>query len=254
MDTQRGEVAVSTHGLRKVYRGPAGDAVAVDGVTLEIAAGAFTAIMGPSGSGKTSLFNCLAGLDKPSAGEVRVSGTLLDELTERQLTKVRRALIGTVVDDGDLVPSLSVRENLLFPLSIAGQRPEAQWFEAVIEAAGLANDLKASPGHLTSGQQQRLAVARAILPRPAIILADEPTGRLPAAAGDAVLTLLDWAVTQGGIGVTLFTHDALAASRAGRVLFLSDGRLVAELLSPSRLSVLSRVAELESRRTALAGV
>jgi putative ABC transport system ATP-binding protein len=199
---------------------------ALRGVTLDFQRGRFTAIMGPSGSGKSTLMHILAGLDRPTGGRVLVEGVDIGPLDDRRLTQLRRDKFGFVFQFFNLLPVLTARENILLPLSIAGRKPDAQWFERLVEEIGLGDRLDHRPSELSGGQQQRVAVARALLPRPAVVFADEPTGNLDSKSSDEVLGLLRRAVDEFEQTVVMVTHDAHAASFADRVVVLADGRVV----------------------------
>ncbi|TRY18575.1 ATP-binding cassette domain-containing protein [Tessaracoccus rhinocerotis] len=238
--------------LHKVHRNDGVDTLAIDRITASFAAGVVTAVLGPSGAGKSTLCNILAGLDQPTSGEVTVGGHNLAILSDRELTRLRRTDIGLVLEGADLVPTLSTRENLLLPMSLAGERPEKSWYESVVAAAGLKDLLQHPPVSLTPTQQQLLATARALLGRPSLLLADEPTGRLRSREGDEVMNLLEWAREETSQAIVLFTHDPIVAARADRVLVLTDGNIVADMPSPTPVKVLTKLAELDARATAMA--
>ncbi|WP_438819584.1 ABC transporter ATP-binding protein, partial [Micromonospora endophytica] len=238
-------VAVTARELRKRYgTGPAA-VVALDGVDVDFAAGRFTAIMGPSGSGKSTLMHCLAGLDRPSSGAVRVGDAELGGLDDRRLTLLRRDRIGFVFQKFNLLPALSAEENIVLPLAIAGRRPDPAWLRQVVAAVGLADRLRHRPAELSGGQQQRVAVARALITRPWVLFADEPTGNLDSRSGAEVLRLLREAVDVLGQTVVMVTHDPVAAAHADRVVFLADGRLVRELAEPTAERILDVLAHLD---------
>ncbi len=244
-------VAVTTRGLRKQYgTGPSG-VVALDGVDVDFAAGRFTAIMGPSGSGKSTLMHCLAGLDRPTAGIVRLGDAELGRLDDRRLTLLRRDRIGFVFQRFNLLPTLSAEENIVLPLAIAGRRPDPAWLRQVVLAVGLGDRLRHRPAELSGGQQQRVAVARALITKPWVIFADEPTGNLDSRSGADLLRLLREAVDTLGQTVVMVTHDPVAAAHADRVVFLADGRLVRDLAEPTAERVLDVLGHLDS--TAPAG-
>lgn len=249
------ETALAAHvlDLQSRRRIGAGERILLDGVTASFGRGAMTAVFGPSGSGKTTLHNILAGLEAPTGGRVSVGDRELTGMRERQLTRLRRIGVGLVPEGADLVPTLSAGENLLLPMTLAGARPARAWFDAVVEAAGLGRLLKAAPCDLTPAQQQLVAAARAVLPHPAVVLADEPTGRLTPDEGDAVLGLLAWARDEAGQSVICFTHDPAVAATADRVLLLSNGRIVADLAHPDLVAMLTKLAELDAARRAGAG-
>jgi putative ABC transport system ATP-binding protein len=199
---------------------------ALDGVTLDFERGRFTAIMGPSGSGKSTLMHILAGLDRPTAGRVVVDGVDLGPLDDRRMTELRRDKFGFVFQFFNLLPVLSAQENIVLPLSIAGRRPDREWLEQLVDTVGLADRLTHRPSQLSGGQQQRVAVARALVTKPAVVFADEPTGNLDSQASDEVLALLRRSVDDFGQTVVMVSHDAHAASVADRVVVLADGRVV----------------------------
>jgi putative ABC transport system ATP-binding protein len=217
---------VSTTELRRVY-GEGETAVhALRGITTGFPSGQFAAIMGPSGSGKSTLMHLLAGLDRPTAGSVVVDGSELANLDDKALTRLRRDRLGFVFQAFNLVPVLTAEENIRLPLTLAGKKPDREWLEELIAAVGLGDRLEHRPSELSGGQQQRVAVARALVHRPAVVFADEPTGNLDSASSDEVLALLRQAVDEFGQTVVMVTHDAHAASVADRIVVLSDGRVV----------------------------
>jgi putative ABC transport system ATP-binding protein len=217
---------VSTTELRRVY-GEGETAVhALRGVTLSFPSGQFAAIMGPSGSGKSTLMHLLAGLDRPTAGSVVVDGSEVANLDDKALTRLRRDRLGFVFQAFNLVPVLTAEENILLPLTLAGRKPDREWLGKLIAAVGLGDRLDHRPSELSGGQQQRVAVARALIHRPAVVFADEPTGNLDSASSDEVLALLRQAADEFGQTVVMVTHDAHAASIADRIVVLSDGRVV----------------------------
>jgi putative ABC transport system ATP-binding protein len=224
-DTTSGPI-VSTTELRRVY-GEGETAVhALRGITVGFPAGQFAAIMGPSGSGKSTLMHLLAGLDRPTSGSVVVDGSELANLDDRALTRLRRDRLGFVFQAFNLVPVLTAEENILLPLTLAGKKPDQEWLTTLIDAVGLGDRLDHRPSELSGGQQQRVAVARALIHRPAVVFADEPTGNLDSHSSDEVLALLRQAVDEFGQTVVMVTHDAHAASVADRIVVLSDGRIV----------------------------
>jgi putative ABC transport system ATP-binding protein len=199
---------------------------ALDGITVSLPERAFAAIMGPSGSGKSTLMHNLAGLDRPTSGTVAVGGVELTGLDDGELTRLRRDKIGFIFQTFNLLPVLSAEENILLPLSIAGRSPDREWFDTLVGAVGIGDRLSHRPAELSGGQQQRVAVARALISRPAVVFADEPSGNLDSKTTDDVLGLLRQAVDQFGQTVVMVTHDAHAASFADRLLVLADGRIV----------------------------
>lgn len=238
------QVAASTHELRKVYGKGEAQVAALDGIDLDIGAGQFTAIMGPSGSGKSTLMHCLAGLDAVSGGRALIGDTDITRLKERDLTRLRRDRIGFIFQAFNLIPTLTAEENILLPLAIAGRKPDREWFDLVIETVGLRNRLGHRPNELSGGQQQRVACARALVSKPAIIFADEPTGNLDSTSGAEVLGFLRRSVDEFDQTIVMVTHDPVAASHTDRVLFLADGRIVDELWEPDRETVLERMVAL----------
>jgi putative ABC transport system ATP-binding protein len=236
------QAAVAAGGLVKVY-GSGDTAVrALAGVTVEFGTGEFTAIMGPSGSGKSTLMHCLAGLDTPTSGSVRIGSAELSGLPDRALTRLRRERVGFVFQSFNLLPALTAEQNILLPLELAGRRPDPGWWDQVITRLDLSGRLRHRPSELSGGQQQRVACARALITRPDVVFADEPTGNLDSARGAEVLGFLRASVRELGQTVIMVTHDPVAASYAGRVVFLADGRLSGELYSPTPQSVLDFLA------------
>ena len=236
--------AARVRGLTKVYGSGQTEVRALDGVSLDLYAGEFTAVMGPSGSGKSTLMHCCAALDEATSGSVLIGDTDLADLGDKELTRLRRDRIGFVFQSFNLVPTLTAEENVLLPLSIAGRRPDPEWYALVIEAVGIADRLGHRPNELSGGQQQRVAVARALASRPAIVFADEPTGNLDSRSGAEVLGLLQRSVREFGQTVVMVTHDPVAAGYTDRVVFLADGVVVDELREPQADRVLARMAQL----------
>ena len=218
---------------------------ALRGVTLEVPAGQFTAVMGPSGSGKSTLMHLLAGLDTPSSGTVEIGGEDITSMSDKQLTKLRRKHIGFVFQQFNLLPTLTAEENITLPLQIAGRKPDKAWFDQVVGAVNLRDRLNHRPTELSGGQQQRVACARALITRPAVIFADEPTGNLDSRSSAEVLGFLRQSVTELGQTIVMVTHEPSAAAYADRVLFLTDGRIVDEMRAPTADSVLDRMKGLE---------
>jgi putative ABC transport system ATP-binding protein len=217
---------VSAADVVRVYGEGEAAVRALDGVTVGFPAGRFTAIMGPSGSGKSTLMHILAGLDRPTSGSVVLDGVELADLDDKRLTDLRRDKVGFVFQSFNLLPVLDARENIVLPLSIAGKRPDAEWLEKLIDTVGLRDRLDHRPSELSGGQQQRVAVARALVHRPAVLFADEPTGNLDSHSSEEVLRLLRQAVDEFGQTVIMVTHDATAAAVADRIVVLSDGKVV----------------------------
>ncbi|MFE7586468.1 ABC transporter ATP-binding protein [Streptomyces gardneri] len=241
--------AVRLRGLTRHHR----DVRALDGVDLDFAAGTFTAVMGPSGSGKSTLLQCAAGLDRPTAGSVEVGGTALEGLSERRLTLLRRDRIGFVFQSFNLLPSLTAAQNVALPLRLAGRRPSRTEVREALARVGLAGRERHRPGELSGGQQQRVAIARALITRPAVLFGDEPTGALDSTTSREVLAMLRRLVDEDGQTIVMVTHDPVAAARAGRVVFLVDGRLAGELRAPTVESVAARMAGLEAPESAPLG-
>jgi len=217
---------VAAHDLSRRYGQGEAAVDALAGVSVDFPASRFAAIMGPSGSGKSTFMHILAGLDRPTGGTVSIEGTELTALDDKRLTNLRRDKIGFIFQTFNLLPVLSAEENILLPLSIAGRQPDREWFDRLVEIVGIADRLSHRPAELSGGQQQRVAVARALVSRPAVVFADEPTGNLDSKATDDVLGLLRHAVDDFQQTVVMVTHDAHAASFADRLLVLADGRIV----------------------------
>ncbi len=225
--------AAQAIGATKVYGRGEAAVHALRAVDVAFEAGQMTAIMGPSGSGKSTLMHCMAGLDRLTSGTVRIGETDLGRLSERQLTVLRRHRVGFVFQSFNLVPTLSALENITLPLDLAGSSADQEWLNQVVATVGLADRVHHRPGELSGGQQQRVAVARALISRPEIIFADEPTGNLDSRTGAEILEFLQRAVTELGHTVVVVTHDPIAAAHAGRVVFLADGRIVDDLDAPT---------------------
>ena len=220
-------------GLTKVYGRGEAAVTALDDVTLEIYRGEFTAIMGPSGSGKSTFMHCTAGLDSVTSGGVHIGDVDITTLGDKALTTLRRDRIGFVFQSFNLIPTLTAEENILLPLAIAGRTPDAAWYDLVIDTVGLRDRLGHRPSELSGGQQQRVACARALVSRPEIIFADEPTGNLDSVSGAEVLGFLRRSVDEFGQTIVMVTHDPAAASHTDRVVFLADGLVVGELREPT---------------------
>jgi putative ABC transport system ATP-binding protein len=241
--------ALRMESVRKVYGTADNPVVALDGVTVGLPAGSFTAIMGPSGSGKSTFLQVAAGLDVPTEGRVFVDGTEMTGSDETTLTIFRRERIGFVFQQFNLLPTLTVRQNVDLPLRLAGRRIDAARRDAVLHQVGLGDRLDHRPVELSGGQQQRVAIARAVVAEPAAIFADEPTGALDSRSARQVLALLGDAVRQLGQTVLMVTHDPVAASHADAVLFLADGRIVGQLERPTADAVAERMAHLSDAAT-----
>ncbi|RZT82870.1 putative ABC transport system ATP-binding protein [Micromonospora violae] len=238
---------VTLVGLRAVYGTGSRRVTALDGVTTDFASGTFTAVMGPSGSGKSTLLHCAAGLDRPTEGVVTIDGTRLNDLGEDELTRLRRDRIGFVFQAFNLVSTLTAAQNVELPARLARRRPPAHEVAAALDAVGLADRAGHRPSELSGGEQQRVAVARALITRPAVVFADEPTGALDSASSRQVLRLLRALVDDHGQTVVMVTHDPAAAAYADRVLLLADGRVVDELTGEiTATAVAARIAEREA--------
>ncbi len=225
----------------KVYGKGDSEVRALDGVSVSFARGQFSAIMGPSGSGKSTLMHCMAGLDTLSSGQVFIGDTYLSNLNERQLTQLRRDKIGFIFQAYNLVPTLNALENMTLPLSLAGRKPDQAWLDQVIATVNLRDRLTHRPSELSGGQQQRVAVSRALVSKPDIIFADEPTGNLDSRSGAEILDFMRRAVRELGQTIVMVTHDPVAASYADRVIFLADGRIVDDMHGPTAERVLDRM-------------
>jgi putative ABC transport system ATP-binding protein len=219
---------------------------ALRGVSLEIARGRLTAVMGPSGSGKSTLMHILAGLDRPTAGEVTLAGVSIGALDDTALTKLRREHIGFVFQFFNLLPMLTAAENIVLPLQLAGVRPDREWLDLLTAKVGLSDRLAHRPSELSGGQQQRVAVARALVSRPTVMFADEPTGNLDSATSGEILDLLRDSVDSFGQTTVMVTHDAHAAAIADRVLFLADGNIVRDLPRCSAHTILQTLEEVNA--------
>jgi putative ABC transport system ATP-binding protein len=236
--------AVQARELVKVY-GRGDTAVrALDGVNVSFQAGRFTAIMGPSGSGKSTLMHCLAGLDSVDNGQVYIGQTDITKLSDRDLTRLRRDRVGFVFQSFNLLPTLTAEQNILLGLELAGKKPDRAWYDTIVDTIGLRQRLGHKPSELSGGQQQRVACARALVARPEVVFADEPTGNLDSRSGAEVLDFLRMSVRKLGQTVIMVTHDPVAASYADRVVLLADGRLAGEINQPTADSVLSALKHL----------
>ncbi len=234
-----GSVAASAFNLTKVYGSGRTEVRALDQVSINFHRGTFTAVMGQSGSGKSTLMHCLAGLDRITSGRVFLGGVEMSGLNDRQLTKLRRDRIGFVFQSFNLLPTLSAKDNILLPLDLAGRKPDAQHFDALVQSLGISDRLSHRPSELSGGQQQRVAIARALVTKPDILFADEPTGALDSRTGQALLDYLRVSCHEGGQTIVMVTHDPIAASYADRAVVLSDGKIVHDLDHPDADSVLS---------------
>ena len=238
-------VAARAVDVWKLYGTGEAQIAALRNVNVEFERGRFTAIMGPSGSGKSTLMHCLAGLDSTSRGEVYIGDTRVTGLGDKGLTELRRDKVGFIFQQFNLLPTLTARENILLPLSIAGRKPDQAWFDTIVDTVGLRDRLGHRPTQMSGGQQQRVACARALVSRPEVVFADEPTGNLDSRSGQEVLGFLRESVRQFGQTIVMVTHDPKAASYAGRVVFLADGAIVDELHDPNEDAVLEKMKGLD---------
>jgi putative ABC transport system ATP-binding protein len=242
------ELAAKAEDVWRVYGEGEARVVALRGVSASFGRGEFTAIMGPSGSGKSTLMHCLAGLDTVTRGTIEIGDTALNGLGDKALTRLRRDRIGFVFQQFNLLPTLTAAENIRLPLDIAGRKPDPQWWDTVIATVGLGDRLTHRPSQLSGGQQQRVACARALMSRPDVVFADEPTGNLDSRSGAEVLGFLQRSVREHGQTIVMVTHDPVAAGYADRVVFLADGEIVHELLEPDADTVLDAMKSLEDSR------
>jgi putative ABC transport system ATP-binding protein len=240
------DAAVRTVRATKVYGRGDTEVKALDEVDIELPARRFTAVMGPSGAGKSTLMHCAAGLDDLTSGQVYLGDVELGELTDRQLTVVRRERLGFVFQAFNLVPTLSALENITLPMTLAGTRPDTDWITAVVDTVGLGDRLRHRPSELSGGQQQRVAIARALASRPQVIFADEPTGNLDSRSGEEILAFLREAVSELGQTIVMVTHEPLAAGYSDTVVFLADGRIRDVMEGPTPEKVLDRMKDLDS--------
>ena len=241
-----GQVASATNLVRRYG---AGDTAvdALRGVSLDVAEGRLTAIMGPSGSGKSTLMHIMAGLDRPTSGSVVLDGVEITGLSDKKLTLLRREKIGFVFQFFNLLPMLTAEENVVLPLSIAGEKPDDEWLDELLRTFGLTDRRSHRPAQLSGGQQQRVALARALVSRPKVIFADEPTGNLDSASSGEVLSLLRRSVDELGQTTVMVTHDPRAAAMADRILFLADGRIVKDIAESTAVEVLAAMQEVSCR-------
>ena len=242
-DGSRDGAVVTAHEITRRY-GEGDTAVdALCGVSLEVEREKLTAVMGPSGSGKSTLMHILAALDRPTSGYVTIAGTRLGQLSDNEITKLRRKHIGFIFQFFNLLPMLTADENIQLPLSLAGEKPDRDFYDDLVKRIGLADRLSHRPSELSGGQQQRVAIARALVSRPTVVFADEPTGNLDSKTGGEILELLHDSVDDYGQTMVMVTHEARAASTADRVLFLADGRIVKDLGGAGEQQILETIRE-----------
>ena len=242
-ETQTAAAARSVD-LRKTYGSGQAVVHALAGVTVTFERGRFTAVMGPSGSGKSTLMQCMAGLDRPTSGQCFVGGLDIGNLDDAGLTQLRRDRIGFVFQSFNLVPTLTAAENITLPIALAGRKVDQEWLDYLVRQLGIADRLRHRPGELSGGQQQRVACARALINKPDLVFADEPTGNLDSNASTEVLAFLRQSVTELGQSIVMVTHDPRGAAYADRVVFLADGKVVSELEKPTADSILERMRTL----------
>jgi putative ABC transport system ATP-binding protein len=230
--------------VSKIYGTGDAEVRALDGINVDFGQGVFTAIMGPSGSGKSTLLHCLAGLDRVTSGQIYLGDVEISAANEKQLTLIRRDRIGFVFQAYNLIPTLNAEENITLPMALAGKKPDQAWFDQIVNTVGLTDRLKHRPNELSGGQQQRVAVARALVSRPDLMFADEPTGNLDSKSGAEILTFMRDAVTNLHQTIVMVTHDPIAAGYSDRVVFLADGKIVDEMHQPTADRVLDRMKSL----------
>ena len=240
------DTAIHAVDVTKVFGEGGTRVVALDEVGADFTRGALTAIMGPSGSGKSTLMHCLAGLDSVTSGQVWIGSTEVTALDEKALTSLRRDRIGFVFQSFNLVPTLTALENITLPLDLAGNSPDREWLDSVIDTVGLRDRLEHRPSELSGGQQQRVACARAMVSRPEVIFADEPTGNLDSRASAEILDFLRRSVDDNGQTIIIVTHDPVTAAYADRALFLADGRIVDDVAKPTAEAVLNRMKSFDA--------
>jgi putative ABC transport system ATP-binding protein len=239
--------AVSATEVTRRYGSDDSAVDALAGVSIDVQVGQFTAVMGPSGSGKSTLMHILAGLDQPTEGTVTIAGLEISSMSDGELTRLRRRHIGFVFQFFNLLPMLTAEENIVLPLSIAGEKPDRVWVEELLETVGIADRRTHRPSELSGGQQQRVSIARALVPRPTVLFADEPTGNLDSSTSRGLLELLRSSVDELGQTIVMVTHDPQAAARADRILFLADGRIVKEIAASTAAEVLEGMREVSGR-------
>lgn len=234
-------VAARAVAASKIYGQGEAEVRALDGIDVEFGTGRFTAIMGPSGSGKSTLLHCLAGLDRVTSGQVFLGDVEISACNEKQLTLIRRDRVGFVFQAYNLIPTLDAEENMTLPMALAGRKPDPEWFAQIVGTVGLGDRLHHRPNELSGGQQQRVAVARALVSRPDLIFADEPTGNLDSRNGAEILGFMQRAVRELRQTIVMVSHDPVAASYSDRVVFLADGKIVDEMHEPTAERVLDRM-------------
>ncbi len=232
----------------KIYGSGSTEVTALDGLSVDFEGGVFTALMGPSGSGKSTLLHCLAGLDRLTSGQAMLGELDMTVLDERKLTEMRRDQVGFIFQGFNLIPTLTAVENITLPMKLARRDYDGAWFDQIVDTVGLRPRLGHRPSELSGGEQQRVAAARALLSRPTVIFADEPTGNLDTRTGHALLGFLRDAVTDLGQTIVMVTHDPIAASFAGRVVFMADGHVVDELKKPTAAKVIDKMRTLDVAR------
>jgi putative ABC transport system ATP-binding protein len=237
-------VAARAIDASKIYGSGEAEVRALNGINVSFETAHLSAIMGPSGSGKSTLLHCMAGLDRLTSGQIYLGDSEISRLGEKELTLIRRDKLGFIFQSYNLIPTLNALENMTLPLSLAGRKPDPEWLNTIVTTVRLADRLKHRPSELSGGQQQRVAVGRALLSRPEIVFADEPTGNLDSRSGAEILTFMRKAVDDLGQTIVMVTHDPIAASYADRVVFLVDGAIVDELANPDADSVLDKMKSL----------
>jgi putative ABC transport system ATP-binding protein len=238
------DVAARAIDASKIYGSGEAEVRALNGINVQFQTSRLTAIMGPSGSGKSTLLHCMAGLDRLSSGQIFLGDVEISRANEKELTLIRRDKLGFIFQAYNLIPTLNALENMTLPMSLAGNKPDPAWLETIVETVRLKDRLTHRPAELSGGQQQRVAVGRALLSKPSIIFADEPTGNLDSRSGAEILTFMRKAVDDLGQTIVMVTHDPIAAGYADRVVFLADGSIVDELLAPNADSVLDKMKSL----------
>ena len=240
-------IAIAARAVTRTYGHGDATVHALRGVTLDVPTGEFVAIMGPSGSGKSTLMHLLAGLDRPTSGQIAIGGEDVSKMSDKALTKLRRRHVGFVFQAFNLLPVLSAEENITLPLSLAGKKPDPEWLETLLDKVGLADRRKHRPAELSGGQQQRVAIGRALITRPTVLFADEPTGNLDSHTGEEILELLRESVDEYGQTTVMVTHDSRAATAADRVLFIADGVVVNDFEPLNEYEVLAAMKEVTGR-------